>query len=73
MAVDLLGGKTEGAPFVGQGFQILDLGIGSIGLQFVVIDQGGQVGQLVLAGAHGGFPHGAFVDLSIPHDGEDPR
>ena len=37
------------------------------GLDLVVVDHGGQVGQAVLARAHRGLPYRAFIDLAVSH------
>jgi hypothetical protein len=48
-------------------------GGGAVGLQCVDVDQRGQVAQPVMAGAHGRFPGGALVELTVGEEVEDPR
>src|SRR5262245_66654740 len=71
MAVDVGGGKSERAPLVEQRLEILDVTGEAGGLNLVVVDDSGEIGQLVLARAHGRLPHRPLVDLAVAHDHED--
>ena len=70
VAIDLEHGEAEAAPFVAKRLQVLDFA-GACRLDLVVVDHGGEVGQLVLAGAHRRLPDGALIDLAVAHDDED--
>ena len=67
VAVNLNRFETEGAPLFGQRFQGQDLVDKPVGLDFIVVDHGGQVVESVLGGAQGGFPNRTFVDFPVPH------
>jgi hypothetical protein len=64
------GAKTKRAPFVYERLQILNLARESCRLDLVVIDQGREVGELVLAGAQRGLPDRTFIDLAVAHEHE---
>src|SRR4029077_5992538 len=42
-------------------------------LDFIVVDDGGELGKLVLAGAQGRLPYRSLINLAVTHDHEDAR
>ena len=71
MAIDVRGGKIERTPLVEQWLKILNVASWACRLDFVVVDDRSEIRQLVLAGAQGGLPHRAFVNLTVTHDDDD--
>src|SRR5882757_58926 len=67
VAVALGNAKAEARPLVGQRLHVLDLEDAAGRLDLVVVDDRRQVGQVVLVGAGGRFPHRALVDLPVTH------
>src|SRR5438876_12435924 len=70
MAIDLPRSEPKGAPFVGERLQVLDFPRRSCGLDLVVIDDGREMRQPMLARTNRPFPDRAFVDLAVAHDDE---
>ena len=54
-------------PFVGQRFEAHDFAGRTVRLLIIDIDQTDQIIELILSRAHGRFPGGAFVQLTIRH------
>src|SRR5262249_13140000 len=73
VAVDLGDREAEGAPFVGERLEVLNLASRPRRLHLVVVDDRREVRNAVLAGAHRRLPHRALVDLAVAGDDEDAR
>ncbi len=65
VAVGLAHFPPEGAPFVGEGFEGQGFRDGSEALDFVEVDDGGEVIEFVVRGEKNGFPVGAFVAFTV--------
>src|SRR5262245_31834578 len=72
VAINLGGAKAESAPLVEQRLELLDLGRRPGGLDLVVVHDGDQIGQAVLARAQRRLPYRSFIDLAVAHDHNDP-
>src|SRR5271169_5365677 len=70
MPIDIDSGEIKCAPFIEEGLHVEhDLGR-SVGLNFIVIDDGSEAGKLVLSGAKRRLPNRTLVGLTVPHDAE---
>src|SRR5215831_13646110 len=67
MAVALEHPEAEARPLVDQRLHALDVEHTTGRLDFVVVDDGRQVGQAMLISTGGRLPDGAFIDLSVAH------
>src|SRR3954452_12815523 len=55
--IDIDGGEIERLPLVEQGLEILDFAGRAGRLDLIVVNYGGEIGKLVLAGAERRLPH----------------
>ena len=62
---------SEARVLVGQRFHLHHVFHPSIDLQAIAINHGDEVGEAVVAGLHGGFPHLAFLLFAVAHQAKN--
>src|SRR5438105_1018405 len=67
VTVALVDLEAKARPLVSQRLHILNLENAAGRLDLVVIDNRGEMTELMLVRTSGGLPHRSFVDLSITH------